>query len=257
MLVAFADAIGARRALWFIALSGASYAGGWFPSPWWGRAVRLLRRALREGRTEHAFWDPGRMEGYPLPNNSMWKALLTEPNRFNGRQAIWLMNTRLRDLLGYVREADRQHLGPLEQNRFSPLMDCSERELGSRDAQLPSMAGTKRLLLTNRPPNLGAHCCRSRWLMDSQAAGGEIVVTDALARGDPVARCARPARPGPLVPLAQAVPTESQHPARRAPSGTTDRASAWAGHLHARGTNDPPLDVERALYDPTLAPVAW
>jgi len=68
----------------------------------------------------------------------------------------------------------------------------------------------------------------------------------------------QPVRRGwaPLVPLTQAVPMEPQRPTRWAPSGTADRAPAWSGHLHARGISDPPLDVERAVYDSTLAPVA-
>jgi hypothetical protein len=107
------DLIGARRGLWHVALSGVTYASGWFPNPWWRRAVQALRGALLDNRLDEVFHRPDLMEEAPLPDEAFWEALATRPETLNGRQCRWTQKTRLGALLRQVQEADRQRLGPL------------------------------------------------------------------------------------------------------------------------------------------------
>jgi hypothetical protein len=122
--IRFADIVGARRALWYAALSGVSYGSEWFPTPQWGRAVASIRDALRSGRLDDVVY----AEGGWLPgveDDAFWNALELEPNRLNGRQARWVIDSEFRRHLRAVREADRQRLGPLSDGRFNGLAAMS------------------------------------------------------------------------------------------------------------------------------------
>lgn len=55
--VGFCDQVGARRALWYAALSGASYASHWFPASAWAAGVASLRAALAVGDFDRVVWD--------------------------------------------------------------------------------------------------------------------------------------------------------------------------------------------------------
>jgi hypothetical protein len=107
------DLIGARRGLWHVALSGVTYATGWFPNPWWRRAVHALRGALLDERLDEVFHRPDLMGDAPVPGDAFWEGLATRPETLNGRQCLWVQRTRLGALLREVQEADRQRLGPL------------------------------------------------------------------------------------------------------------------------------------------------
>lgn len=117
--IAFCDLLGARRAVWYAALSGALYAPAWFPNPWWNRAVELLRSAMLANRTIEVF-SSLREASIPAPAGSFWESLLTDPARLNGRQCAWVQRNRLSDLILTVRDGDRQLLGPLADDQRFP-----------------------------------------------------------------------------------------------------------------------------------------
>lgn len=117
--LAFCDLLGARRAVWYAALSGVLYAPAWFPNPWWTRAVELLRSAVLANRTIEVF--PSLREAsIPAPADRFWTSLLTNPARLNGRQCAWLRRNRLSELFLTVRDGDRQLLGPLPDDQRFP-----------------------------------------------------------------------------------------------------------------------------------------
>jgi hypothetical protein len=118
--VRFCDLLGTRRALWHVGLSGALYASGWFPNPWWTRAVALLRDAVNTGEQNKAFHFPEQVRDHRPPGQNFWPRLLSTPAELDGRQCRWVQQTRLRDLIHDVRDADRERLGPLApDSRFS------------------------------------------------------------------------------------------------------------------------------------------
>lgn len=124
--VHFCDLVGARRALWYTALSGASYAPHWFPAPAWAKGVASLSAALAAGDFDRVVWD-GRYAPpatwAPAADDPFWATLSSSPGRLNGRQAQWIIDfSRLRDHLHDAREADRRRLGPLDTGRFSGIM---------------------------------------------------------------------------------------------------------------------------------------
>jgi hypothetical protein len=116
----FCDLLGTRRALWYASMSGILYASDWFPNPWWARAVDQLRNALQEDRRGQVFYFPERATSIPEPSESFWETLLAYPNELNGPQCDWVQRTRLRDFIHAVRESDRQHLGPMEDDQRFP-----------------------------------------------------------------------------------------------------------------------------------------
>lgn len=124
--VHFCDLVGARRALWYTALSGASYAPHWFPAPAWAKGVASLSAALAAGDFDRAVWDaryapPATWT--PADDDPFWATLSSSPRRLNGRQARWIIKfSRLRDHLRDARETDRRRLGPLDTGRFSGIM---------------------------------------------------------------------------------------------------------------------------------------
>ena len=124
MHLKYCDVIGARRAIWQIALSGVAYAGAWYPSPWWTRAVDLLRRAEAEGRITDVFGREGRASAIPAPVDTFRDTLRTNPAQLNGPQCSWVQLTELRAFLRRVRDEDRSRLQPageLTFNGFSAL----------------------------------------------------------------------------------------------------------------------------------------
>lgn len=125
--VRFCDLVGARRALWYAALSGASYARHWFPAPAWATGVASLRAALAAGDFDRVVWEgryaPPATWAPAADDEAFWEALSSSPERLNGRQAQWIINfSRLRDHLDDAREAYRSRLGPLDTGRFSGIM---------------------------------------------------------------------------------------------------------------------------------------
>lgn len=75
------EAVGARRALWYLALSGASYASRWFPHPWWADGVGRLR--AQDPQNLH----PGLANHAPFPvDDGYWSALRETPWLLNGTQ---------------------------------------------------------------------------------------------------------------------------------------------------------------------------
>lgn len=119
--VTVCDLIGARRAIWHAAISGTVYASGWFPNPWWARAVGLLRGAVTDGRTGEVFHSPHRMADIWLPDDAFWETLPTRRAELNGPQCRWVQRTKLGDLIRAVRDSDRERLGPPDDARFSGL----------------------------------------------------------------------------------------------------------------------------------------
>ncbi len=125
--VRFCDLVGARRGLWYAALSGASYARHWFPAPAWVAGVASLRAALAAGDFDRVVGDrryaPPATWAPAADDDVFWEALSSWPERLNGRQAHWIINfSRLRDHLDDAREVDRRRLGPLDNGRFSGIM---------------------------------------------------------------------------------------------------------------------------------------
>ena len=53
----------------------------------------------------------------PLPDESFWAGLLTEPEALNAQQCMWIQRTRLGVMLREMQQADRQRLGPLDDAR--------------------------------------------------------------------------------------------------------------------------------------------
>lgn len=118
MHIHFCDLIGARRALWYSAISGVVYAKCWYPNPWWARSVDELQRAFSSGRADEIFYLPEHAKDLPEPAETFWTTLRDYPALLTGPQCSWVQRTRLRKIINEQSELDRQRLGPLEQNRF-------------------------------------------------------------------------------------------------------------------------------------------
>jgi len=118
--VRFCDLIGARRAVWYAALSGILYASAWFPNPWWTRAVTLLRSAVIDGRLDEAFYRQDRTVDVPPPEEDFWDTLSKRPAELTGPQCEWVQGTRLQGFIHSVRDTDRQRLGPLDDTARFP-----------------------------------------------------------------------------------------------------------------------------------------
>lgn len=119
-LLAGADQLGARRLLWLVTLTGAGYAGGWWPSPAWPAAVADLRKALVAGEIERVMHQGSGDRWSPIPDDeAFWSALAHNPEALNGRQAHWVIGSRLRDRIREHRLSLAAGLGASESDRFS------------------------------------------------------------------------------------------------------------------------------------------
>lgn len=111
-----AEVIGARRALWSLAVGGAANADGWYPNRTWIEAVRRLR-TLSEGDEAAALrFSDGPHVGVPNADaDSFWDAVAIAPHVLNGRQALWLIHSRLRSVMDQVRREYARGLGASEE----------------------------------------------------------------------------------------------------------------------------------------------
>ncbi len=121
MHIHFCDLIGARRALWYAAISGVVYAESWYPNPWWVRSVNELQHAFAGGRTGETFYLREHAKDLPEPATNFWDRLRDHPAHLTGPQCSWIQRTRLRLIIQEQSNFDRQRLGPLEENRFHPF----------------------------------------------------------------------------------------------------------------------------------------
>lgn len=93
--VVLADAVGARRALRYSALTGAIYGDGWWPSAHWAAAVADLRASLAAGNLERVIYPPRRERPGPNPGDKeYWAALTDAPESLNHAQAWWMNGSR-------------------------------------------------------------------------------------------------------------------------------------------------------------------
>ncbi|MGZ4581945.1 MAG: hypothetical protein ACXVXG_15025 [Nocardioidaceae bacterium] len=113
------DLIGARRALWYLALSGATYARNWWPNPHWAGAVADLRAAVAEGDPERITYIPrGDLVTPAADDEEFWAALTEAPHELNGAQARWAMFSRIDQYLRQRRTAAAEQLGAADAERF-------------------------------------------------------------------------------------------------------------------------------------------
>lgn len=123
---AFADAAGARAALWHIALSGATYGDGWWPAAHWAAAVADVRAALAAEDVDLVDSEPGSGRLRPNPDDdAFWAALTDEPERLNAAQARWVIGSRLLDRLFERRMATAAAVGAADTERFPALLALS------------------------------------------------------------------------------------------------------------------------------------
>lgn len=113
--VCLVPAIGVRRALWLSAISGVSYAGGWYPCPQWKRA---LARASEMG--SDAFWGSNAGPSSRKLADRFWMAA-EHPYQLNGLQAKWMINSHVDEQIHAVRREDATALG-VSKPTFSPLI---------------------------------------------------------------------------------------------------------------------------------------
>ena len=119
--IKYCDLLGARRAVWHIALSGVSYASAWFPNPWWGRAVDMLQRVVTGGPPSDAFHFADRATPAPPPADAFWDTLAERPALLNGPQCAWVGTTRLRAIIHQIRDSDRDEMQPRGEQLFGPF----------------------------------------------------------------------------------------------------------------------------------------
>lgn len=118
----FCDTIGARRALWHVALSGTIYATEWFPSPWWRAAVRMLRHGSTGADDIGIDRMPQATDDRCPFGDDFWDGLMNEPETLNAQECLWVQGSRLGNVIREIQEAERQRLGPLDDNdRFPGL----------------------------------------------------------------------------------------------------------------------------------------
>lgn len=115
--VAFAPIIGVRRALWHTAVSAVSYAGEWYPSSQWQRALDRCRQL--DSADPHLAWYR-RPDRFDVGANAFWNTA-ARPYALTGLQAAWMLDSKLPDQIRAVRQDDAQALGQPTAT-FNPIM---------------------------------------------------------------------------------------------------------------------------------------
>lgn len=121
--LAVADGFGSRTSLWFSALSGAGYAGTWWPLPYFADGVARLRTLVASG--DPAVWNPEVPSTLWAPtaaDERFWDVLTSEPYLLDDEQARWVLRSLLGDHVRAAREAARETLGGRPQDEPSVMV---------------------------------------------------------------------------------------------------------------------------------------